>query len=302
MKKKVLITGGTGLVGSAISDGIKISSKDVDLRNFNETLKLFKKISPTHIIHTAARVGGILGNTGHNGEFFYDNIMINTNVLEAARLVGTKRVVSYLSTCIFPNKIEYPLTEKKIFFGEPHDSNYGYSYAKRMGAVQSKVYNEQYGTKFSCIIPSNIYGPHDNFDLINGHVLPALIHKCYLAKKNNTDFIIWGSGEPLREFIYSKDIAKLSEMILNNDNILEPLIVTTGIETSIKDVAIEIAQHMNFTGNIIFDSTKPDGQFRKPSSNLELLKYFPNFKFTKLTDGIKKTIKWFNENYENTRK
>ena len=298
----LLVTGGTGLVGSAIKADTKISTKDVDLTNWDSTFELFGENKPTKVIHTAARVGGLGGNMNYKGEFFYENIMINTNVLEACRRVGVKKVVSFLSTCVFPDEVEYPLTEKKIHLGEPHNSNYPYAYAKRMAEVQSRAYNEQYDTNYVCVIPTNIYGPHDNFSISDGHVLPALLHKCYLAKQNNTDLKVWGSGKPLREFIYSEDVAKLSEWALDNYEEQEPIILSTSDEISIKDVVDIIVDKFNFKGNVIWQSDKPDGQFRKPSDNSKLKSYLPDFKFTPIEEGVEKTINWLTENYENIRK
>ena len=199
--KKLLVTGANGLVGSSIISDIKIG-KEFDLRNSEETNQMFELHKPTHVIHCAGKVGGLSANMNYKGEFFYDNIMINTNVIEFARKHNVKKLVSFLSTCIFPNEIEYPITEKKIHFGEPHFSNYPYAYAKRMADIQIRAYREQYGVEYVSVIPTNIYGPNDNFSLNNGHVIPMLLHKLYLAQKNNTDFIVWGSGKPLREFIY----------------------------------------------------------------------------------------------------
>jgi len=300
---KLLITGGSGLVGSAFNiNATKWSSKDVNLINFDKTLQAMINLMPEYVIHTAGKIGGLLGNMNHKGQFFYENITINTNVLEAARVAKVEKVLSFLSTCIFPDNIKYPLTEDQIHNGEPHNSNYPYAYAKRMLDVQSRAYREQYGCNYVCVIPTNIYGPNDNFNLESGHVLPSLIHKCYLAKQNNEDFVIWGSGKPLREFIYSKDIAQLSLWALENYDEDEPIIFSTSEEISIGDVAQIIAKHMNFKGNIVFDKSKPDGQFRKPSSNKKLMKYIPKYKFTTLEDGIQETIEWFCENYPNVRK
>jgi GDP-L-fucose synthase len=296
-----LVTGGTGLVGSTINTDIKLSTKDVDLRNWESTISLFKHFKPSEVVHCAARVGGLGGNMNHKGEFFYDNTMINTNVLEACRQVGVKKVVSFLSTCVFPNDVKYPLTENKIHLGEPHDSNYPYAYSKRMLDVQSRAYNEQYGTNYVCVIPTNIYGPNDNFDIQNGHVLPSLIHKCYLAKKNNTDFVVWGSGNPLREFIYSEDVGKLTEWVLNNYNEQEPIIFSTSEEISVGKLAEMVVYYIGYKGKIVFDDSKPDGQFRKPSDNSKLLSYLPDFKFTPIEEGVEKTIQWFLTNYENIR-
>ena len=299
---KRLVTGGTGLVGSIIEAEIKLGSRDADLRKWLEVENIFKIHKPTHVIHCAGRVGGLGGNLTAKGEYYYDNIMINTNVLEACRIYNVQKVVSFLSTCIFPDAIEYPLTEKKIHLGAPHWSNYGYAYAKRMLDVQTAVYRDQYNVNFVSVIPTNIYGPNDNFNLENGHVIPSLIHKCYLAKKNNTEFKVWGSGKPLREFIYSKDIGKLTNWVLDNYDESEPIIFSTSQEISIKDLVTLIVDAMNFKGKVIFDITKPEGQFRKPADNSKLKSYLPEFEFTTIEDGIKETVDWFCKNIESARK
>lgn len=297
----LLITGGHGLVGSQIDGDIKTNSS-IDLRDSLLCDELFKKEQPVNVIHCAAKVGGLGGNMNLKGEFFYDNIMINTNVIESCRKYNIKKLVCFLSTCIFPDNVNYPLTEKKIHGGEPHHSNYPYAYAKRMADIQLRAYREQYGLNYVAVIPTNIYGPHDNFNLDNGHVIPSLIHKCYLAKKNNLPFKIWGSGQPLREFIYSKDVAKLTEWVLKNYEEEEPIILSTSQEVSIKTVVGLIVKHMSFTGEVVWETDKPDGQFRKPSSNNKLLSYLPDFKFTSLDKGLKETIEWFNKNYDSCRK
>lgn len=299
--KKILVTGGNGLVGSSIISDIKIG-KEYDLRNPDETNKMFNVHKPTHVIHCAGKVGGVGGNINYKGEYFYDNIMINTNVIEGARKSGVEKLVSFLSTCVFPDNVEYPLTESKIHLGEPHSSNYPYAYAKRMADIQIRAYREQYGLNYVSVIPTNIYGPNDNFSLTHGHVMPMLIHKLYLAQQNNTDFVVWGSGKPLREFIYSKDIAALSEWAVNNYNDPEPIIFSTSHEISIMDLVDLLVKEFNFKGKVIFDKTKPDGQFRKPSDNSKLKSYLPNFEFTPIEQGLKETINWFIENYDKTRK
>ena len=299
--KKLLVTGGNGLVGSFITSDVKIG-KEYDLRNIDETNKMFEQHKPTHIIHCAGKVGGLSANMNYKGEFFYDNIMINTNVIESARKHNVKKLVSFLSTCVFPDNIEYPITEKKIHLGAPHFSNYPYAYAKRMADIQIRAYREQYGLEYVSVIPTNIYGPNDNFSLDTGHVIPMLLHKMYNAQRDNTDFVVWGSGTPLREFIYSKDIAKLSEWALDNYNESEPIIFSNSNEISIKDLVDLLVNEFNFKGKVIFDKTKPDGQFRKPSDNSKLKSYLPNFEFTPIEKGLKETINWFIENYEKTRK
>tara|TARA_R110001632_G_scaffold192998_1_gene313892 strand:- start:552 stop:1466 length:915 start_codon:yes stop_codon:yes gene_type:complete len=298
----MLVTGGRGLVGSSLSGDMNRVGSEFDLRDKTVTDKLFSDLSPKNVIHCAARVGGLGGNMNHKGEFFYDNIMMNTNVIESCRVHNVKKLVCFLSTCVFPNDVEYPLTEKKIHLGPPHNTNDSYSYAKRMADIQIRAYREQYGLNYVSVIPTNIYGPNDNFDLANGHVVPSLIHKCYLAKKNNTPFKIWGSGKPLREFIFSKDVGRLTKWVLENYEEEEPIIFSTSQEISIKDVVDLIVKHMSFNGEVIWESDKPDGQFRKPSDNSKLLSYLPDFKFTSLDDGLKETIDWFISNYENCRK
>ena len=299
--KKLLVTGGNGLVGSSITSDVKIG-KEYDLRNIKETDKMFEHHKPTHVIHCAGKVGGLSANMNYKGEFFYDNIMINTNVIESARKHNVKKLVSFLSTCVFPDNIEYPITEKKIHLGAPHFSNYPYAYAKRMADIQIRAYREQYGLEYVSVIPTNIYGPNDNFSLDTGHVIPMLLHKMYNAQRDNTDFVVWGSGTPLREFIYSKDIAKLSEWALDNYNESEPIIFSNSNEISVKDLVDLLVNEFNFKGKVIFDKTKPDGQFRKPSDNSKLKSYLPNFEFTPIEEGLKETINWFRNNYENTRK
>ena len=298
---KLLVTGGYGLVGSHIKSDIKIG-REIDLTNPHFTSQAFEKNKPTHIIHCAGKVGGLGGNMNYKGEYFYDNIMINTNVIESARKVGVENLVCFLSTCVFPDNIEYPLTEKKIHLGEPHSSNYPYAYAKRMADIQIRAYREQYGLNYKSVIPTNIYGSNDNFSLEHGHVIPMLIHKLFLAKETKCDFTVWGSGKPLREFIYVKDVARLSEWVLKNYNESEPIILSPSSEISIRDLVDLLVNYFNFKGKVIFDDSKPDGQFRKPSDNSKLMLYLPDFKFTPIEEGIKETIEWFIENYTYARK
>ena len=299
---KTLVTGGYGMVGSVMESQIKLSRETCDLTNPKQTESLFRTIRPDGVIHCAGKVGGIGGNSNYKGEYFYDNLMINTNVIEASRKAGVKNLVAFLSTCVFPDNVKYPLTVDQVHLGEPHESNYPYAYAKRMADVQIRAYREQYGINYTSIIPSNIYGPNDNFNLDHGHVMPMLIHKLYLAKKNKTDFTVWGSGKPLREFIYSKDIAKIAEWALYNYEGIDPLIVSGDEEISIKDLVGMLVDEFKFKGKVIFDKTKPDGQYRKPSDNSLIKELLPDFEYTPLEQGIKETVNWFKENYEDVRK
>lgn len=303
----LLVTGANGLVGSQIKGNVvQIISKVGDLRDQKVTDSIFKfycnkDIRGEHavdkVIHCAAKVGGVGSNMNYKANFFYDNIMINTNVIESARKHGVKKLVNFLSTCIFPDNISYPLVESQIHNGPPHYSNDAYAYAKRMSDIQIRAYREQYGLEYTSVIPTNIYGPNDNFNLENGHVIPSLIHKCYLARENKTQLKIWGTGTPLREFIYSKDVAKLAIWAVDNYNDVEPLILSTSEEISIKDVVDVIISNMNYKGDVFFDKKKPDGQLRKQTDTSKLKSYLPEFEFTSFETGIKETIDWFEINY-----
>lgn len=306
VEKNILVTGGNGLVGSCFFDYDQKYNLwgrfNCDLRDKNRLKQ--KKIGKWYngIIHTAAKVGGVGSNMKYKGEFFYDNIMMNTNIIETAREEGIENLVVFLSTCIFPDDVEYPLSEDKIHLGPPHNSNDAYAYAKRMADIQIRAYREQYGLNYKCVIPTNIYGINDNFNIDNGHVIPSLIHKCYLAKINNEPLIVWGTGKPLREFIYNKDVAKLTTWVLENYNESEPIILSPSEEISIKELVNMIVDIMDFKGDVIWDDTKPDGQYRKPTDNSKLRKYLPDFEFTPLYDGLSETIEWFINNYEKVRK
>ncbi len=312
--KTILITGGSGLVGSAIRNisfdycnkykFIFLSSKDCDLINYTNTLYTFSTFNPDYVIHLAACVGGLFKNMTYKVDMFEKNIIINTNVLKVCHEIKVKKVISCLSTCIFPDKTTYPIDETMLHNGPPHTSNDAYAYAKRMLEVQSRAYQEQYNDNFICVIPTNIYGPFDNFNLQDSHVIPALIHKCYLSKKNNEPFVIAGSGNPLRQFIYSEDLAKLILWTLENYNQLEPIILSVpeSDEKSIHYVASCIAKEFDYCDNMSFDKEKPDGQFKKTANNSKLAQFLPNFQFTPIEKGIHKSVEWFIKNYDSCRK
>lgn len=297
-----LITGGTGLIGSAFKEGIKVGSKEYNLTDIISTQNMFEYYQPDVVIHTAAKVGGVGANMEYPADFYYDNITMNTNVIHCSYKNNVKKLVCFLSTCVFPDNVEYPLDENKIHRGEPHFSNAPYAYAKRMADIQIKAYNKQYGTQYFSVIPCNVYGSNDNYHLQNGHVIPMLIHKCYLAKQNNTDFEVWGSGSPLREFIYSEDVANIVDLLLEKYKGTDPIIISNPKEYTIKYIVELIAEYLEFTGNIIWLTDKPDGQYRKPSSNKKLLDIIGDYSFTSLEDGLKENIKWFLKNYPNIRK
>ena len=205
---------------------IFLSSKDGDLCDLEKTKLLFEKHKPTYVIHLAACVGGLFKNMNEKVKMFENNVLINFNVIKCCHDFKVKKLISCLSTCIFPDNTTYPINEKMLHNGPPHSSNDAYAYAKRMLEIHCKTYQEKYNDNFICVIPTNIYGPNDNFNLQDAHVIPALIHKCFLAKKENKPFIVYGSGKPLRQFIYSEDLADLFMWTLENYNKKDSLILS----------------------------------------------------------------------------
>ena len=296
-----IITGGTGLIGSAFKDGEKIGSK-YNLTSLFDTGLMFRDYKPDVVIHCAAKVGGVGANMQYPAEFYYKNIMMNTNIIDTCYRREVKKLVCFLSTCVFPNDVEYPLDETKIHLGEPHFTNAPYAYAKRMADVQIQAYNKQYGTKYFSVIPCNVYGPNDNYNLENGHVIPTLIHKCYLAKQNNTVFEVWGDGTPLREFIFSKDVANIVDLLIEKYEGTNPVIISNPTEYTIKQVVDLIVEHLGFDGEVKWLTDKPNGQYRKPSSNKKLLSIIGEYDFTTLEIGLKESIDWFILNYPKVRK
>ena len=304
---RIIVTGGTGMVGKALQNFLGqntlfLSSKQCDLTDFEKTLELFNNYKPKYVFHLAAKVGGIVANTRFIGDFYRDNSMINTNVLEASRLCGVKKLISLLSTCVYPDKCSYPLTEKDIHNGKPHRSNFAYAFAKRMLDVQSRAYRQQYGCNYITAVPNNLFGKHDNYDLENSHVIPAIIRKIHEAKRDNKDVVLWGTGSPLREFTYSEDLAKVLIFLMQKYDDPEPINVGNTKEISIKNVADTISQIMNYDAKIIWDSTKPDGQLRKPSNGKKLVDYgWGQDLYTDHFKALKETCEWSEKNYNNLR-
>jgi len=303
MSGVILVTGGSGLVGNGIKsvsdkypdyEFIFISSKDYDLSIFNEVETMFKKIKPTYVIHLAACVGGLYKNMRNKVEMLEKNLLINYNIVKCSHDYKVVKLIACLSTCIFPDNVTYPINESMLHNGPPHESNDAYAYAKRMLHIHCKAYRENFGDNFVCVTPTNIYGHHDNFDLENGHVLPALINKCFLAKKAGIDFVVRGTGKPLRQFIYSQDLAELIMWVLenyNDDNII--LSVPESHEISIGDLANIIAEKFDYKERMVFDSTFSDGQYKKTVSADKIVSLIGEFKFTNIKNGINETIEWF---------
>jgi len=305
---KILITGGTGMVGRAFTEVetshelVFVGSKRFDLRNATETERMFEQVAPDAVIHLAAKVGGVRGNLHAAADYYADNIKINTNVLHTAMAHKTPKVLSLLSTCIYPDQVTYPLTEDQIHSGEPHPSNFGYSYAKRMTEVYSRALRKQHGLNYITAVPNNLYGPHDNFDLINGHVIPAVIRKIWEAKLSGVPPVFWGSGTPLREFTYAGDIAKILLFVLENYDSATPLNIGNPGEVSIRQIIELISELLEYEGEILWDSTQPDGQYRKPSCNRKLLELgWKNEFYTRLPEGLTHTCNWFIEHYPRVR-
>ena len=309
--KTILVTGGYGLVGRAIENlrqgdyyFIFLNSKMCDLTNYTETLNFFQELKPDIIIHLAACVGGLFKNMSQRVKMFEENVLMNTHVIKIAHLIGVQDLIACLSTCVFPEN-EF-LTEDMLHDGPPHPSNEGYAYAKRMLEVHCRLYRDQFGRNYNCIIPTNIYGPHDNFNLEDSHVIPALIHKCYLAIKNNTPFEIKGSGKPLRQFIYSMDLAKIIFILLEK-KVKGCIILSPTQEYSIKTVAEMIKLSFekainNSKVECLINNKYSDGIYRKTADNSKLNSVLPDFEFTSLKDGIDQSVNWFIENYSTLRK
>jgi len=301
----ILVTGGSGMVGYAFNqvetdqEIVLLSSRTCDLRNKQETYELFERLKPDAVIHLAAKVGGIQANMSYMAEFYFDNILINTHVLEAAKRSGVKKVVSLLSTCVYPDEVSYPLTEDQIHKGQPHPSNFAYAYAKRMLDVQSRAYRRQYGCNFITAIPNNLFGENDNYHLKNSHVIPAIMHKMF---ESQTKVDLWGDGTPLREFTYSVDLANILLFLLEKYEDPEPINVGNPNEFSIREIAYKIKDFMGFEGEIKWDTTKPAGQFRKPSCNKKLQSLgWSSEDYTSLDDSLKRSCEWFKFNYPNVR-
>lgn len=282
-----------------------LSSKDADLRDLESTRACFQKHKPTHVIHLAAMVGGLFKNMRYKVEMMTENMIINQNVLQCAHECGVDRCVSMTSTCVFPDKIEYPITEDQIHAGPPHSSNEGYAYAKRMVEVLSRMYNEQHGRSYLTVIPTNVFGPHDNYSIDDGHVAPGLMHKCYKAKQTGEDLPIWGSGKPLRQFIFSRDLADLVIWSTLTYDGKESLMLSPdeADEISIADLAYTIADCMDFPRDKLkFDTSKSDGQYKKTVTNLRLRSLRPDYTFTLFKDAMQTSTDWFQANYATCRK
>jgi GDP-L-fucose synthase len=297
MYNRVLVTGGSGFVGNSLKNirpnWIYVSSKDCDLTAKEEVSLLFNKVKPDAIVHLAGKVGGIKENSRKQGEFYYTNVAINTNVINEAKNAGINRVLSSLSTCSFPNKVsKYPFSEDDIFNGPPAETNLSYGFAKRALFVQSNAYRKQYGVNYSCFSPSNLYGPGDNFEDDSSHFIGALVRKIAEAKDGDT-VEMWGTGNALRQQLYIDDLVAIIPLLLDKHNTESPLIVAPRENLSIRHMAECCVGISHKKINLYFNGDL-DGQYRKDGSNKELLSVIGNFCFTSFKDGIKKTYNAYN--------
>lgn len=293
---EVLVFGGTGLVGKHLQK-VKpnwkfCGSKGGDLRSIDSVITLLDLYKPTAVINLAGKVGGIKSNSEKQGEFFYDNVSIGVNVIEACREAGISRLLTALSTCAFPDEvIRYPMTEEDLHIGPPTITNFSYGYAKRVIQVMTNSYREQYGLNYSCFSPSNIYGPEDNFDLDTAHFVPACIRKFH---NNNDNVELWGTGSPRRQQLYVGDLAVAIPIILDKHSGPQPLIVAPNENLSVSGMAAIIKKVTNSKASIKFNGSF-EGQLRKDGSNRLFRLLTPEFKFTPFEEGIKRTYKWYKE-------
>jgi GDP-L-fucose synthase len=300
----ILVAGATGLVGSAIvrefervGKSVKgISSKDVDLLDRKATFSYLADLKPAIVIDAAARVGGIGANNSHPVDFLTQNIQIQSNLMDAAHQARVKNFVFLGSSCIYPRNCSQPIKEEYILTGELEPTNSAYAIAKIAGLELIKSYRKQFGHKWISVMPTNLYGPNDNFDLENSHVFPALIRKFVEGKRNNAASVtLWGSGSPKREFLHVDDLAKAILVCLEKYDSDQHINIGTGEDLEIKELAEKISKAAEFTGEIIWDSNKPDGTPRKvlDISKITHLGWKPSIS---LDSGIAQTVQWYQEN------
>jgi GDP-L-fucose synthase len=300
----ILVAGGSGLVGSAIvrelkrlnKDVIGISSKDVDLLDRNKTFEFINNLKPTAVIDSAAKVGGIGGNNSYPVEFLSQNLQIQSNLMDAAHTAKVSKFIFLGSSCIYPRDCAQPIKEEYLLTGELEQTNSAYAVAKIAGIELIKSYRKEYGYKWISVMPTNMYGPNDNFDLENGHVLPVLIRKFVEAKRSGSGKVtLWGSGAPLREFMHVDDFAKAVVFCMDEYDDSNQINVGSGQEISIKDLAGKISKAVGFSGEIIWDLSKPNGTMRKvlDSSKIANLGWKP---LISLDQGIASTVEWYLEN------
>ena len=297
-----IVTGGAGFLGSHLvdllhADGIEPivpRRAEVDLTDTNEAAAFFAETKPTQVFHLAAEVGGIGANRDNPGRYWYANLMMGVNVLEQARIHGTEKVVMVGTICSYPKFAPIPFREETLWDGYPEETNAPYGVAKKALLVGAQAYREQYGLNAVVLLPVNLYGPRDNFDLQSSHVIPALIRKMIEARDSGAaEVTLWGDGTPTREFLFVEDAARGLVLAGRDYNGPEPVNLGTGTEISIKDLAHLVAEATGFGGSIVWDTTKPNGQ---PRRQLEVSRAREQFGFeaeTSFADGLAQTVAWF---------
>lgn len=303
--KRVLVTGGAGFLGSYVVKKLKERGckeifvpriEDYDLVKMESVKKVYQDARPDIAIHLAAVVGGIGANLKNPGKFFYDNLMMGTQMMEIGRQAEVKKFVTLGTVCCYPKFTPVPFKEEDLWNGYPEETNAPYGLAKKMLLVQSQAYRQQYGFNSIFLLPVNLYGPKDNFSPESSHVIPALIKKCFDAiKGDKNEIVAWGSGEATREFLYVDDCADAIMLASENYNKSEPVNIGSGLEISIKDLVNLIAKLIGFNGRIIWDTSKPDGQ---PRRRLDILKAEKEFGFkakVSFEEGLNNTITWYRD-------
>jgi GDP-L-fucose synthase len=307
---KVFVPGATGMVGSAIKrrlvkDGYSVLAGPVprvDLREQQAARNLLQELSPDWVFLAAAKVGGIYANNTYPADFIYDNMMIQTNVMHAAYLTGVKKLMFLGSSCIYPRLAAQPIKETELMSGYLEPTNEPYAVAKIAGIVTARSYNRQYGTHFISVMPTNLYGPHDNFHLEDSHVVPALIRKTHEAKLAEEDHVkVWGTGKPLREFLHVDDLADACVFLMETYDSSEIVNIGTGVDITIIELALTVREVVGFKGEIRFDESMPDGVPRKllDISRITDLGWKPSIP---LKEGIASTYAWYLENEEKAKK
>ncbi|MDA0902430.1 MAG: GDP-L-fucose synthase [Proteobacteria bacterium] len=302
LDSKIFIAGHNGLVGSAIlrrlqkegyNNLITRNRSELDLMDFNAVKEFFAQQNPEYVVLAAAKVGGIKANTDYIADFTYENLQIQNNVIHCSYLYKVSKLIFLGSSCIYPKECPQPIKEEYILTGPLEQSNYGYAIAKIAGVKMCQAYKEQYGCNFISLMPTNMYGENDNFDLNTSHVLPALIRKFHEAKINDAKEVeVWGSGKPKREFLYADDLAEACLFIFNSDKAEGLINVGVGKDLTIAELAELIKNIVGFKGNIKFDSSKPDGTMRKvlDVSKINNLGWEAR---TKLEEGVRKAYDWY---------
>lgn len=302
---KIYVAGHRGLVGSAIVRNLEEKGfkniicrthKELDLTNQNEVKKFFEEERPEYVFLAAAKVGGIHANNTYPADFIYENLMIQNNVIKAAHDFEVKKLLFLGSTCIYPKMAPQPIKEDYLLTGSLEETNEAYAVAKIAGLEMCKFFKRQYGDNFISCMPTNLYGPNDNFDLKNSHVLPALIRKFHEAKVNNSEVVeVWGTGKPLREFLYVDDMADACVFLMENYDGEQHVNIGTGVEVSIRELAETVKKVVGFEGELVFNTDMPDGTPRKLTNVEKLHKLGWNHNI-KLADGIKRSYLWYKNN------